>query len=251
MPEASGNDLRDKVALVVGGTQNMGLAIAEEVAGRGANVVVSFGHDEQAAAAAVKRLEAHGAQALAVRADASRTADTKRLFDDTVGRFGRIDLVVHVPGAIIKKPLTEFDDDEFDRLMTLNARSAFLTLREAGRRVSDDGRIVVLSTNLTGTVTGSYGVYAGSKAAAELMARTMAKEVAGRGVTVNVVTPGPVDTRFYHGEETPESEQVVLRFTPAHRLGQPDDIAPVVGFLLSDQAGWVTGQVVRINGGFF
>ncbi len=248
---ASDQDLREKVALVVGGTQNMGLAVAEELAGRGAAVVVSYAHDGQAASEAEQRLKALGAQAQAVHADASKADDTARLFEHVISQFGRVDIVVHMPGAILKKPLVEFTDEEYDGLMDLNARSAFLTLRESARRVSDNGRIVVLSTNLTGSILGLYGVYAAGKAAAEIMVKAMAKEIAFRGVTVNVVTPGAVDTRFFHSQETPESVEAVIHFTAMQRLGQPSDIAPVVGFLVSDRAGWITGQILRANGGMF
>lgn len=246
----SGHDLADKVAVVVGGTKNMGLAVSDELARRGAVVVASYGRDDDAAAAAVKQLQAHGRRAEAVRADARQGADVTRLFDHVVREYGGVDLVVHLPGKILKKPVVEFTEEEFDDLAAANARSAFLTLREAGRRVSDNGRIVVISTSLTGLIIPGYGVYAATKAAAEVMVRAMAKEVASRGVTVNVVTPGAVDTPFFHGAETPESEAAVVNlFTPMHRLGQPGDIAPVVGFLLSDRAGWLTGQIVRVNGG--
>jgi 3-oxoacyl-[acyl-carrier protein] reductase len=244
-------DLLGKVALVVGGTQNMGLAIAEGLAGRGAAVVVSYGHDERAATAAVERLEALGAAAQAVRADATQTDDTIRLFEHVVTTFGHVDLVVHMPGGVMKKPLVEFTDDDYDQLMDINARSVFLTLREAGRRVADNGRIVVLSTTLTGVTIGQYGVYAAGKAAAEQMVKALAQEIGARGITANLVAPGPVDTRFYHGAESPESVRYATHANPLRRLGQPGDIAPVVGFLLSDQAGWINGQLVRANGGMF
>jgi 3-oxoacyl-[acyl-carrier protein] reductase len=251
VPGTVEKDLLGKVALVVGGTQNMGLAIAEELAGRGAAVVVSYGHDDRAAAAAVERLQALGAEAHAMRADATQTDDTIRLFDDVLDRHRRLDLVVHMPGAVMKKPLVEFTDEDYDHLMEINARSVFLTLREAGRRMADNGRIVVLSTTLTGVTIGLYGVYAAGKAAAEQMVKALAQEVGGRGITANLVAPGPVDTRFYHAAETPEAVQHATHANPRRRLGRPDDIAPVVGFLLSERAGWINGQLVRANGGMF
>jgi 3-oxoacyl-[acyl-carrier protein] reductase len=244
-------ELHDKVALVVGGTQNMGFAIAEELASLGATMVVSYAHDEQAASNAVKRLEALGVPAKAVYANATETDDTDRLFEHVIEKHGRVDLVVHMPGAVLKKPLVEVTDDEYDHVMNLNARSAFLTLRQAGKRVSDNGRIVVLSTTLTGVTTGFYGVYAAGKAAAEQMVKALAQEIGSRGVTVNLVAPGPVDTRFFHNAETAESVRYVTHAVPQQRLGQPNDIAPVVGFLMSDRASWITGQVIRVNGGMF
>jgi len=243
--------LHGKVALVVGGTQNMGFAIAEELARWGATMVVSYAHDEQAASNAVKRLEELGVQAEAVYANATETDDTDRLFDRVIEKHGRVDLVVHMPGAVLKKPLVEVTDAEFDHVMNLNARSAFLTLREAGKHVSDNGRIVVLSTTLTGVTTGFYGVYAAGKAAAEQMVKALAQEIGSRGITVNLVAPGPVDTRFFHSAETPESVHYVTHAVPLERLGLPSDVAPVVGFLMSDRASWITGQVLRVNGGMF
>jgi 3-oxoacyl-[acyl-carrier protein] reductase len=244
-------DLREQVALVVGGTQNMGLAIAEELARRGAAVVISYAHDEQAASTAVKRLEALGTEAQAVHADATQADDTTALFEHVITKFGRVNVVVHLPGAVLKKQLVDVSDDDYDYVMDLNARSAFLTLREAGRRISDNGRIVVLSTTLTGVTTGFYGMYAAGKAAAEQMVKALAQEIGSRGVTVNLVAPGPVDTRFFHDQETPESVEYVIHATPRQRLGQPSDIAPIVGFLASERAGWITGQIIRANGGMF
>jgi 3-oxoacyl-[acyl-carrier protein] reductase len=156
-----------------------------------------------------------------------------------------------MPGAVMKKPLVEFTDEDYDHLMEINARSVFLTLREAGRRMADNGRIVVLSTTLTGVTIGLYGLYAAGKAAAEQMVKALAQEVGGRGITANLVAPGPVDTRFYHAAETPEAVQHATHANPRRRLGRPDDIAPVVGFLLSERAGWINGQLVRANGGMF
>jgi 3-oxoacyl-[acyl-carrier protein] reductase len=162
-----------------------------------------------------------------------------------------LDVVVHLPGAVLKKPLVDITDAEYDHLMDLNARSAFLTLRQAGKHVSDNGRIVVLSTTLTGMTIGLYSVYAAGKAAAEQMVKALAQEVGARGVTVNLVAPGPVDTRFLHGQETPESVHYVAHAVPQQRLGQPSDVAPVVGFLASDEARWISGQIIRVNGGMF
>lgn len=244
-------DLEGKVALVIGGARNMGAAIAEHVAGRGATTVISYLRSDDEAEATLALLEKHGVAAEAVRSDATVSADVDALFAGVVERHGRIDIVVHVPGAVIKKPIAEFTDEEFEHLITLNTRSAFYSLRAAARHLSDNGRYVVLSTTLTSVMTGPYGVYSGSKAAVERMMLAAAKELGAQGITVNAVAPGPIDDSFYHGAETPEAVAAATHHSPRGRLGAPSDIAPVVGHLLGPDAGWVSGQTVRANGAMF
>lgn len=242
-------DLDGRVALVVGGTRNMGLAIAETVAVRGAMTIVSFAGDEDRSRRAVARLTALGVAAEAVRSDATVAADVSTLFEKVLARHGKLDIVVHVPGAVLKKPLAETTDAEYDRVMDLNTRSVFLTLRAAARHLSDGGRYVALSTSLTAMTTGLYGVYQAGKAAVEQLVKTAAQELGGRGITVNTINPGPIDDSFFHAAETPESVAWSTHANPRDRLGRPGDIAPVVGFLVGDEASWVTGQSLRVNGG--
>lgn len=244
-------DLDGKVALVVGGSRNQGAAFAEHIAARGATTVISFAGDEDAARQTLVALEKHGGTAEAVRSDATVSADVNALFEGVVARHGRLDIVVHTPGAVIKKPLADLTDDDFDHLIDLNTRSAFNTLRATARHIADNGRYVVLSTTLTAVMTGTYGLYSGSKAAVERMVLAAAKELGERGVTVNAVAPGPVDDSFYRAAETPESIAAATHHSPRGRLGRPDDIAPVVGWLVSDEAAWVSGQTVRANGAMF
>ena len=244
-------DLEGKVALVVGGSRNQGSAIAETLASRGAATVISYANDEQAAKQTIERLLKHGVPAEAVRSDARSSAEVDALFEGVIARHGRLDIVVHTPGAVIKKPLAEFTDADFDHLIDLNTRSAFNTLRATARQVADGGRYVVLSTTLTAIMTGPYGLYSGSKAAVERMVLAAAKELGARGITVNAVAPGPIDDDFYRDAETPEAIEAATHHSPRGRLGRPEDIAPVVGWLVSEQAGWVSGQTVRANGAMF
>jgi 3-oxoacyl-[acyl-carrier protein] reductase len=244
-------DLEGKVALVVGGTRNQGAAIAMEIAARGATTIVSYAGDDRAAEETLLALKEHGVAAEAIRSDATRAAEVDRLFDDVVARHGRLDIVVHTPGAVLKKPLVEFTDADFDHLIDRNTRSAFNTLRATARTISDGGRYVVLSTTLTSVMTGPYGVYSASKAAVERMVLAAAKELGDRGITVNAVAPGPIDDDFYRGAETPESIAAATHHSPRGRLGLPSDVAPVVGWLVSDGAGWVSGQTLRANGAMF
>jgi 3-oxoacyl-[acyl-carrier protein] reductase len=244
-------DLEGKVALVVGGSRNQGAAIAELIASRGATTVISYANDETAAAQTLAVLQKQDVVAEAIRSDARRSAEVDELFDGVRARHGQLDIVVHTPGAVIKKPLAEFTDADFDHLIDLNTRSAFNTLRATARTVADNGRYVVLSTTLTSVMTGPYGLYSGSKAAVERMVLAAAKELGTRGITVNAVAPGPIDDSFYRDAETPEAIAAATHHSPRNRLGLPADIAPVVGWLISDSAGWVSGQTVRANGAMF
>jgi len=251
MPVSSSRDLEGKVALIIGGSRNQGAAIAENMASRGAITVISYASGDEAAQQTLDKLNKYGGSAEAVRSDAVVSADVDALFEGVVARHGRLDIVVHVPGAVMKKPLADTTDADFDHLIDLNTRSAFNTLRAAARHIADDGRYVVLSTTLTAIMTGPYGLYSGSKAAVERMVLAAAKDLGGRGITVNAVAPGPVDDAFYRAAETAESIHAATHHSPRNRLGQPADIAPVVGWLVSDEAGWVSGQTVRANGAMF
>jgi 3-oxoacyl-[acyl-carrier protein] reductase len=248
---AVARDLDGKVALVIGGARNMGAAIAENLAARGATVVISYLSSDDEAERTLGALEKHGVTAEAVRSDATVSADVEALFSAVVTRHGRLDIVVHVPGAVIKKTIAEFTDEDFEHLINLNTRSAFYTLRAAARNLADGGRYVVLSTTLTSVMTGPYGVYSGSKAAVERMVLAASKELGARGITVNAVAPGPIDDSFYHTAETPEAVAAATNHSPRGRLGTPGDIAPVVGFLVGSGSGWVSGQTVRANGAMF
>jgi 3-oxoacyl-[acyl-carrier protein] reductase len=244
-------NLDGRVALVVGGGRNIGAAIATELAARGANIVISYANDDTAAKQTLAALDRYQIGADAIRSDATTSTEVDNLVTGVVTRHGRLDIVVHMPGAVLKKPLIDVTDDDFDHLINLNARSAFFTLRAAGRHLSDGGRYVALSTTLTSIMAGPYGVYAGAKAAVEQLVRAAAKELAGRRITVNAVAPGPVDDTFYHAAETPESVAGATRTNPHGRLGRPDDIAPVVAYLVSDDAAWISGQTIRANGAMF
>lgn len=244
-------DLDGKVALVVGGTRNQGAEFAKNIAGRGATTIVTYKGNEEAAKETLVALQQSSSTAEAIRSDATSSADVDALFADVVARHGKLDIVVHTPGAVIKKPLAEFTDTDFDHLINLNTRSAFNTLRASARHLSDGGRYVVLSTTLVAIMTGPYGLYSGSKAAVERMVVAAAKELGARGITVNAVAPGPVDDDFYRNAETPESMAAASQHSPRGRLGIASDIAPVVGWLVSDEAEWVSGQTVRANGAMF
>ncbi|MFI6598411.1 SDR family oxidoreductase [Nonomuraea sp. NPDC050536] len=220
-------DLNGKVALVVGGSRGQGARFAENLASRGATTVISYANDDEAAQRTLAALEKYEVTAEASRSDATVSADVNTLFQGVVARHGRLDVVVHTPGAVIGKPLADLADDDFDHLIDHNTRSAFNTLRAAARHLADGGRYVVLSAAPASFMTGEYGLYSGSKAAVEHLVLAAAIQLGGRGVTVNVVATGPIDDR-------------------ADSLRNlPRDTTPLVAWLISDEAAWVTGQTIR------
>lgn len=238
--------LEGKVAIITGATRNLGLEIARELSGSGAQVVLNY-HDESRAEETEKA--AAGIGGLAIRADVTRSVDVKRLFDRTVEEFGRVDILVNNAGLVVKKPLAETTDDDFDRAFAVNTRAKFLTMREAANRLSDDGRIVNIITSIVAFTIPFYSVYAGSKGAVEHFTKALAKEIGDRGITVNCVAPGPLNTSFYYPVENEQSIAGAKSRAVGNRLGEIDDVAPLVAFLCSPEARWITAQTIRVNGG--
>jgi len=249
---ANDKELRGKVAIVTGSARNMGRAFAEALARKGADVTIHYHSagskgDAEDAAAHIKSL---GVRAIVVEGSLQNVSDIKRLFEETLKAFGRIDIVVNNAGVIIKKPIVDVTEEDFDLSFGVNAKAAFFTMQEAARHIQDNGRIINIGTTLLGATTGMYGVYAGSKAPLEDFTRALAKEIGGRGVTVNVIAPGPIDTPFFHAQETPQSVAYASGASAARRLGRVDDIVPLVEFLASPGSQWITAQTIFINGGY-
>jgi 3-oxoacyl-[acyl-carrier protein] reductase len=239
--------LDGKVALVTGASRGIGRAIAERLAQDGATVVVNYARNADAAKEVISAIEATGGKATAVQADVSRVEDIRRLFRETVDRFGRLDILVNNAGTAIYKPLAEATEEEFDKTFALNARGTFFAMQEAARRMAEGGRIVSLSTGGTAAGAPSASFYAGSKAAVEQFTKALAKEVGGRGITVNAVSPGFTDTDMLGAN--PRFKEMGAQLSPLGRLGRPEDVADVVAFLASERARWITGQNVQAGGG--
>jgi NAD(P)-dependent dehydrogenase (short-subunit alcohol dehydrogenase family) len=250
--ERSERPLTGKVALVTGASANLGLGCCEHLAAHGAQVVLNYHRDERAeetrrAAAALE--EAHAVEAVALSADVTRTDQTRELFEAIDDRFGRFDVLVNNAGFLVKRPISETTDEDFDRAFAVNARAPFLTMREAAKRIEDGGRIINVITSIVAFTIPFYGVYAGSKGAVEHMTKALAKELGDRGITANCVAAGPLDTSFYYAAETDESIAGAKSRAAEGRLGEVEDIAPLVAFLATPQARWINAQTVRANGG--
>lgn len=245
-------DFRNQVALVTGAARNLGRGIAEALGRCGASVVVHH-HDAQSAtdaAAVTAAVEAAGGRAIAVAGDLSRPGEVSALFDAAERAFGVPRIVVHAAGTIVKKPFTAVTEADFDRSFGINAKGTFFVMQTAAKRIPDGGRIITVGTSLLAATTGFYAVYAGSKAPMEDFTRALAKEIGGRGVTVNTIAPGALDTPFFHGQEDERSTAYVKQMHPMGRLGTVDDVVPAVLFLASDDARWINGQTIFVNGGY-
>ncbi|MEI7037039.1 SDR family oxidoreductase [Fulvimonas yonginensis] len=240
---------QQKVALVTGASRGIGAAIAQRLARDGFRVVVNYAGDAAAAEALVRGIEQAGGQAVAAQADVGDAAAVRRLFDAAEAAFGGVDVLVNNAGIMNLAPIAETDDASFDRHIAVNLRGTFNTLREAARRMQEGGRIINLSSSTVGLLMPSYGVYAATKAAVEAMTGVLAKELRGRGITVNAVAPGPTATRLFLQGKSPERVDQLAKLAPLERLGQPEDIAAVVAFLAGPDGGWINGQTLRANGG--
>ncbi|MEU6564881.1 SDR family oxidoreductase [Nocardia nova] len=237
----------DRVAVVAGSGRSIGRAIALRLAADGAKVVVNYKSNAEAAERVAATIESGGGQAVAVRADVTDPAQLTSLLDAAQGRFGGLDVYVHNAYGYAAGPISAASDEDYARTFAANSQAAFVAFREAGRRVRDGGRIVYISSSATRASDPFMPLYTASKAAGEQLVRSFAREVAPRGITVNSVLPGPTDTDAVQGIRELLAERV--QRTPLGRLGEPEDIADVVGFLASHDARWVTGQSIAADGG--
>jgi len=238
-----------KVAIVTGASRGIGAAIAERLARDGFTIIVNYSSNPAPAEALVRKIEAAGGHARAAKADVSDPAAMRALFDSAETAFGGVDVLVNNAGIMRLGKLADVDDAAFDDLVAVNLKGSFNGMREAARRLRDGGRVINFSTSIVGTRLETYGVYAATKAAVEVMTFILAREMRGRGITVNAVAPGPTATDLFLDGKSPELIDRMAKMTPMERLGTPEDIANVVSFLTGPEGGWVNGQVLRANGG--
>jgi 3-oxoacyl-[acyl-carrier protein] reductase len=237
--------LSGKVAIVTGASSGIGRAIAERLAAEGVIVVVNYHRSEEKAKEVVTVIQAKGGKALATQADMGQVSDARRLVIDTVKQFSRLDILVNNAGKFMPKPLDQTTEEDFENVIALNAKGPYFAMQEAARVLKDGGRIVNISTGGTHLHFPGATAYLGSKAALEQYTKGLAQELATRGITVNTVSPGFTET----GMMTEELRQIGIQLTPMKRLGTPKDIADVVTFIVSEEARWLTGQIIHAGGG--
>lgn len=244
--------LAGKAAIVSGARNNLGRAFAVKLGEMGANVVVHYHRAETIGEAeeTARMIEAHGARTALVQGDLGQVENVRAMYDMAETQFGGIDIVVNNAGAILKKPMAQFTDEEFERLDAINNRALFYSLREASNRMREGGRIINTGTSLLAGAAPGYAIYSGTKAPVEEYTRMLAKELGDKRITVNSVAPGPVDTPFFHEQETAQSAAYAAGLSTENRLATVDDIVPLVAFLADPASQWVNGQTLWINGGY-
>ncbi len=251
------HSIKGKIVLIAGGAKNLGGLLARDLARQGARAVVihyNSAASEADAKATVAAVQAAGAHALALQADLTTAGAVEKLFADTVAAFGRPDIAINTVGKVLKKPISDITEAEYDELSAVNSKSAFFFLKEAGKYVNDNGKVVTLVSSLLGAFTPFYAGYAGTKAPVEHFTRAAAKEFGARGISVTAVGPGPMDTPFFYPAEGADAvayHKTAAALSPFSKTGLTDieDVVPFIRHLVSD-GWWITGQTILINGGY-
>lgn len=251
------HSIEGKTAIIAGGAKNLGGLIARDLARHGARAIAIHYNSAASRAdadATVAAVKAAGAEAVAFQADLATAGAMETLFADATAAIGRPDIAVNTVGKVLKKPMAEISEAEYDEMSAVNAKAAFFFLKEAGRHVNDNGKIVTLVTSLLGAFTPFYSSYAGTKAPVEHFTRAAAKELGERGVSVTAIGPGPMDTPFFYpaeGEDAVAYHRTAAALSGFSRTGLTDieDIVPFVRLLVSE-GWWMTGQTILVNGGY-
>ncbi|WP_225101107.1 SDR family oxidoreductase [Streptomyces sp. CoH27] len=251
MVDAPDKTLGGKVAFVGGASRNLGGLISTTLGAEGAKVAVHYNSDASRAKAenVVAQINSGPGEAFALQADLTKPDEVERVFEEVVGRFGRLDYSVNTAGMVLKKPLTEITEEEYDRMFAVNSKAAFFVMREAARRIEDGGKIITIVTSLLAAYTGLYSAYAGSKAPVEHFTRALPKELFGRNISVNTIAPGPMDTSFFYPAEDDDSIAYHKSSAMNGDLTKIQDIVPWVRHLLTN-GWWANGQTLFVNGGY-
>lgn len=257
MADMANHSITGKTVIIAGGAKNLGGLLARDLAQHGARAIaIHYNSAETKAAAAdtVAAVMAAGTQAVAFQADLTSAGAVERLFQQAVQTIGRPDIAINTVGKVLKKPIAEVSEAEYDEMSAVNAKSAFFFLKEAGRHLNDHGKVCTIVTSLLGAFTPFYSTYAGTKAAVEHFTRAASKEFGDRGISVMAIGPGPMDTPFFYPAEGADAvayHRTAAALSKFSKTGLTDleDIVPYVRFMVSD-GWWMTGQTILVNGGY-
>ena len=245
--------LAGKVAVVTGASKGIGAEIARHLAAEGAAVAVNYASSKQDADRVVDEITKRGGQAIAVQGNVASKTDVERLFAATNKAFGRLDILVNNAGVYQFAPIEEVTENEFHREFNTNVLGLILATKEAVKYFGSEGGSVINVGSVASSVTPPTSViYTATKGALDAITRVLAKELGAKKIRVNSINPGGVETEGYHtmGVTGSDFEKQMIVQTPLGRIGQPRDIAPVAVFLASSDGAWITGETVRVAGGF-
>jgi 3-oxoacyl-[acyl-carrier protein] reductase len=242
--------LAGKTVLVTGGSRGIGRAIVGNLAERGATVVFTYLQNQRLATELVETIGVRGGIARAIAADMAKPEDIDHLFATVMRTCGHLDILVNNAGVAIYKRFEDFTEQDINYLFDVNIKGVFLCCRHAARLMENNGSIINIGSTVTRVMLPTYGAYAASKGAVEQMSKVLAKELGGRGIRVNTVSPGPIDTELFRTGKTDEQIAELAAQAALGRIGTVADVANLVTVLLDERSGWVTGQNILVNGGF-
>lgn len=245
------NSLQHKVALITGSARGLGKAIAERYAALGADIIINYSRDKSSADEVLSNIKAMGVKVIAIQADVSKTADVRRLFEEAKAAFGKIDIVVANAGIeLVETPVTDFTEEQFDRVFSINTKGTYFTLQQAAKNVEDKGRIIYIASSTTSFPVPGMAVYGGSKTTPRYMVDVLAKEIGHRGVTVNSIIPFAVDHSgiFADPAAYPALRKQLLDSCPMGRLAEVEDVANAAEFFAGSLSSFVSGQHLLVNG---
>ncbi|WP_163874553.1 SDR family oxidoreductase [Paenibacillus favisporus] len=242
--------LNGKVAIVTGASRGIGRQIALQLADAGAKVVVNYSSNEAKAVEVVQAIEQAGGEAAAIHANVGRLNEVEALFTETLERFGRVDILVNNAGIMGLAPIAEVTEEMFDRHFDINVKGTYFACQQANLHMAQGGTIINFSTSVAGAMLPGYSIYAATKGAVEQITRQLAKEFGPKGITINTIAPGQVATDLFLNGKSEELIDSFRRMNAFGRLGEVEDIANAVELLVSDKSRWITGQTIRVNGGF-
>jgi len=243
--------LEGKNVLVAAGAKNLGGLISRQAAEAGANVAIHYNSESTRAQAeeTLAAIRAAGSEGVILSGDLTDPAAVECLFVEAEAALGTIDVAVNTVGKVLRKPIIETSEEEYDSMFDVNSKAAYFFIKSAGLHLAEGGKIITIVTSLLAAFTDGYSTYAGGKSPVEHFTRAAAKEFAGRGISVTAIAPGPMDTPFFYGQETAERVEFHKSQAMGGQLTQIQDIAPIVSFLATD-GWWITGQTIFANGGY-